>query len=86
MKLEALAGHRYWCEDCGTHRMSGGRSSGEHAYDFLLELRDEISARALVVEFDHALEPWQLAVVAALGARPRFRGNRNEYVERHAHG
>jgi len=59
----------YWCQECGARRMSGGKVTGELAFDFLLELRDEISRRELVVRFDRQLEPWQTALVEALGAK-----------------
>jgi hypothetical protein len=60
---------RYWCEACGEFRMSGGRSSGVAAFDFLLELRDECASRELAVKFPRQLAGYQLAVVEALGAR-----------------
>jgi len=64
----------YWCEECGAHRMSGSRSTGIEAFDFFLELKDEITARELVVDFDHELQPHQRALVEAFGATVRVRG------------
>lgn len=59
----------YWCEACGAYRMSGGSSSGEHAFDFLLELRDTIESIGLVVD-DPGTERGR-ATVRALGASIR---------------
>lgn len=55
--------------------MSGGKITGEHAFDFLLALRDEISLRGLVVDVDESmsLPPHGLAVIEALGATVRRR-------------
>ncbi|HEX3056649.1 MAG TPA: hypothetical protein VHP82_10965 [Gaiellaceae bacterium] len=61
---------RYWCMECGTYRMSGGPATGGRAFDFLLELRDEISSRGLVVD-DPGTEQGR-AVVSAFGARIRL--------------
>jgi hypothetical protein len=60
---------RYWCADCGMYRMSGGRSKGHAAFDFLLELRDEISTRGIVVD-DPGSEQGR-AIVQAFGATVR---------------
>jgi hypothetical protein len=69
VKLDGTAGHRYWCDECGTHRMSGGRSSGEHAFDFLLELRDTVVSIGLSVD-DPGTERGR-ATIRALGAHVR---------------
>lgn len=63
----------YWCDTCGEHRMSGNASSGERAFDFLLELRDEIASRGLVVDIDERVPPRSVAVIEAFGARVRRR-------------
>lgn len=63
----------YWCAECGAYRMSGGRCTGERGYDFLLELRDEISSRCLVVDVDARVPPHGLAVIEAFGATARRR-------------
>lgn len=60
---------RYWCMECGAYRMSGGSSNGVRAFDFLLELRDEISAAGVEVN-DPGTERGR-AVVTALGATIR---------------
>jgi hypothetical protein len=65
--IAGLAGRRYWCESCGAYRMSGG--TGEQAFDFLLELRDEISARGLEVD-DPGTDQGR-AIVEAFGATIR---------------
>jgi hypothetical protein len=67
VKLEGRAGNRYWCETCSAHRMSGGSSTGERGFDFLLELRDEISSLELIVD-DPGTEQGR-AIVRALGAK-----------------
>jgi hypothetical protein len=49
--------------------MSGSRSTGVAAFDFMLELKDAITRSEIVVEFPRPLAPHQLALVEALGAR-----------------
>jgi uncharacterized Zn finger protein len=61
----------YRCEECGELKMSGTRSTGERAFDFLLELRDEISSRELVVDVDERVPAHGLAVSEAFGATVR---------------
>lgn len=63
-------GQRRWCSSCAEYRMSGHAHSGEFAFDFLLELRDEISTREIVVD-DPGSEQGR-GVVRALGARIRL--------------
>lgn len=59
----------YWCETCGEHRMSGGKTTGEIGFDFLLQLRDDISSQEIpVVVADPGTERGR-AIVRLLGAR-----------------
>lgn len=58
----------YRCETCGEWRMSGGKTTGLQSFDFLLELRDEIAARGIVVDVDDTWTKHGIAVVEALGA------------------
>lgn len=67
--VPAERGNVYWCAACGEHRRSGGKSTGERGFDFLLELRDTASSMGLVVD-DPGTEQGR-AVVRALGASIR---------------
>jgi hypothetical protein len=64
----------YWCETCGTHRMSGGSSTGVGAFDFLLELRDSIESFDVPIVVDDPGTDRGRAIVRALGATFRERG------------
>lgn len=69
VEIAGQAGRRYWCDACQAHRMSGGASTGERGFDFLLELRDTIASTGIVVD-DPGTEHGR-AVVRALGAEIR---------------
>ena len=66
---EQLAG--YWCEQCGTYRMSGGKTTGHNGHAYLLALRElvETNTRPIVVD-DPQTEHGREAILA-LGARLR---------------
>jgi hypothetical protein len=66
-RTDGKTGNVYWCEVCGTHKMSGGRCTGERGFDFLLDLRDEVIRLGVTVP-DPGTEQGR-AVVAALGGR-----------------
>lgn len=67
VKVDGKAGHRYWCEECGSNKMSGNACTGELAFDFLLELRDEVERCGIVVDDPGTRHGRD--VVLALGAR-----------------
>jgi hypothetical protein len=58
----------YWCATCGAHRMSGGATTGERAFDFLLELRDGIFSFEIPIVVDDPGTERGRAIVRALGA------------------
>ena len=56
--------------------MSGVKPTGLRAFDFLLELRDEIASRAIVIDVDDTWPAHGVAVIEALGATARRRPGR----------
>ena len=65
---------RYWCEDCGKFGMSGNACSGERAFDFLFQLRDEVAGRGIVIIAGSDVDEQGVAVMRALGADVRRSG------------
>ena len=64
----------YWCEQCDGHKMSGGPATGTSGFDFLLLLKDEVSARGVAVTLPANAAAHQIAVVRALGAEVSLTG------------
>lgn len=62
-------GKGYWCGECGTFRLSGGKSSGVVAFDGFFLLAD--LAEGLTVDFrGRELRPAQLRLLDTLGVTP----------------
>lgn len=76
----------YWCETCQQHRMSGGRSTGQHGNAFLHaipELIDELGPIEFV--FPTEPEPHVRRLMATLGVAIVIDGNpQAPYVRRTA--
>jgi hypothetical protein len=66
--LEGIVGKRYWCEECAAYRMSGGKSTGLDAFEFLFVLRDEAERHGVQVELEAEPTLRQRQVIEALGA------------------
>lgn len=61
----------YWCSECREHRMSGGKTTGLQAFDFLLELRDSIVSHPVSIVVDDPGNEEGRATIHALGASVR---------------
>lgn len=61
----------YWCDECGTYRMSGGKATGENGHAYLLMLPELVAENLTPIVVDDPGTPDKRALVAALGAQIR---------------
>jgi hypothetical protein len=73
-RVPVIDGRRklYWCDECGEHRMSGGKTTGERGFDWLLELRDDIadsqaSGQTILLEASEPLAEHNKRLMDTLG-------------------
>lgn len=64
-------GNRYWCDACGQLRMSGGKSTGLHAFDWALQLRDMIEQNPDPIVIDDPGTQYGRRLVLTFGAQIR---------------